>query len=81
MSNLMRRIDEVARTERARRVVSVSVWLGALSHMSAEHFMEHFARAAVGTIAQGARLAITVSDDTGNENAQDLVLQSVEVET
>jgi hydrogenase nickel incorporation protein HypA/HybF len=81
MKNLMRRIDEVAKAERARRIVSVSVWLGALSHMSAEHFTEHFEQAAVGTIAEGARLAITVSDDMRSENAQELLLQSVEVES
>ena len=80
MANLMRRIDEIARVERARRVVAASVWLGALSHMSAEHFTEHFERAAVGTFAEGARLTITVSDEPGHANAQDLMLESIEVE-
>ena len=52
----MRRIDEIAKAERARRIVGVSVRLGALSHMSAEHFCEHFERASDGTLAEGARL-------------------------
>ena len=81
MANLMDRIDAIARAENARRVVGVSVWLGALSHISEAHFIEHFERAAIGTIAEGALLDVTVSANTSHENAQDLVLDSVEVET
>ena len=81
MTNLMNRIEEIARAESARRVVGVTVWLGALSHMSEAHFIEHFERSAAGTIAEGAELEITVSDDSGHANAQDLVLERVEVET
>jgi hydrogenase nickel incorporation protein HypA/HybF len=81
MVSLMHRIDEIAKCEGARRIVSVSVWIGALSHMSAEHFAEHFERAATGTIAEGARLDVTVSDDPGHTNAQDLMLKSIAVES
>lgn len=81
MTNLMHRIEEIAQAENAQRVVGVSVWLGALSHMSKAHFIEHFEHAALGTIAEGAQLDITVSSDTGHANAQELLLQSVEVET
>jgi hydrogenase nickel incorporation protein HypA/HybF len=80
MANLMRRINEIAWAEGARRVVGVSVCLGALSHMSAEHFTEHFELAAAGTIAEGARLDIVVSTDPRHANAQDLMLEKIEVE-
>jgi hydrogenase nickel incorporation protein HypA/HybF len=80
MANLMRRIDEVACNERATRVTAVSVWLGALSHMSAEHFAEHFERTAAGTIAEGARLDVRLSDDIRHLNAQEILLEGVEVE-
>lgn len=80
MTNLIRRINEVAEAEGAQRVVGVSVWLGALSHMSAEHFTEHFERAAKGTIAEGARLDVTVSGDPRHANAQDLLLEKLAVE-
>lgn len=40
MANLMRRLDEAARAEHARRIVELFVWLGALSHISAEHLAE-----------------------------------------
>jgi hydrogenase nickel incorporation protein HypA/HybF len=80
MTGLMRRIDTVASAEHAARVTAVTVWIGALSHMSAEHFAEHFQHAAAGTIAEGARLNVTVSDDTGHASAQDILLESVEVD-
>jgi hydrogenase nickel incorporation protein HypA/HybF len=80
MTSLLGRIDAVAKGEQARRVTSVSVWIGALSHMSAEHFTGHFQHAAAGTMAEGARLNLTVSGDIGHANAQDILLESVEVE-
>ena len=50
MANLMDRIHEIAREEKAQRVVGVSVWLGALSHMSESHFIEHFEQAAAAPV-------------------------------
>lgn len=78
---MMSRIDQLAAAENARRVVGLKVWLGALSHMSESHFAEHFEEAAAGTIADGAELDITLSTDIHHPNAQDLVIESVEVET
>ena len=81
MTNLMRQICEVAAAEQASRVVGIKVWCGALSHMSPDHFAEHFAQAAAGTLAEGAALDVTVSDDLTDLRAQDIVLESVDVET
>lgn len=81
MTNLMRQIADIAKGEHARRVTRVSVWLGALSHFSTEHFGEHFEHASGGTLAEGARLNVTVSDDLRDADAQEVVLKSVEVET
>ena len=58
----------------------VSVWVGALSHMSAEHFREHFSHAAAGTIAEAADLSVQVSTELDDPNAQSLLLQSVEID-
>jgi hydrogenase nickel incorporation protein HypA/HybF len=80
MTGLMRKIDEAARAQSAKRVVEVSVWLGALSHMTRGHFAEHFEHASAGTIAEGARLDVTVSSDIADANAQDVLLKSLEVE-
>jgi hydrogenase nickel incorporation protein HypA/HybF len=80
MKALMRRIREVAEAQGAKRVLGVSVWLGALSHMSPEHFAEHFEDASAGTLAEGARLTATASDDLNHPHAQSILLESVEVE-
>lgn len=81
MRNLMRKIDELAKTEGAGKVTTVRVWLGALSHMSPEHFREHFDQASKQTIAEGAILDIETSTDIDDPNGQDLLLRSIEVET
>lgn len=80
MKDLMRHIDEVATAEGARRIVAVSVWVGALTDMSAGHFIEHFEHAAAGTRAAGARVDVTVSTDLHDARAQHVLLQGVEVE-
>lgn len=81
MRDLMSRIHHIAEAENAQRVTRVQIWLGALSHMSREHFLEHFHEAAGGGIAEGADLDITVSEDSGDPNAQSILLQGIEVET
>jgi len=80
MKDVMARIQKVAETESAARVTGISVWLGALSHTDAEYFAEHFEHAAAGTIAEGAALDVTVSDDPQHPNAQDILIEDVEVE-
>ncbi len=81
MRDLVRRIAAIARAEEARRVTVLRIWLGALSHFSAEHFAEHFARVSQGTIVEGARLDVTVSADPGHARAQDVLIESIEVES
>ena len=41
--DVVHRVEDLARSTGARRVTGAKVWLGALSHLSAEHFREHFA--------------------------------------
>lgn len=79
--SLIRKVGSLADAEDANKVMTVRVWLGALSHMSADHFREHFEEEAKGTVADGALLEIEVSTDIGDPNAQDLLLRSIEVET
>jgi hydrogenase nickel incorporation protein HypA/HybF len=80
MADLLRKIESVAGLQRANKVVCVTVRLGALSHMSPDHFRGHFAEAARGTIAEGARLQIEVLTDLADPQAQDVLLDSIEVE-
>lgn len=79
MSDLLNKIDGVAREQGAARVVGVTVWLGALSHISAAHFREHFAYGVRGTVADGAELSVETSSDTAHPQAQQILLRRIEV--
>lgn len=78
--DIVRRIDELARATNARRVTGAKIWLGALSHLSAEHFREHFAIEARDTLAAGAVLDIEVSGDPNDPHALNARLENVELE-
>ncbi len=78
--DLMRKIETIAREQNAPKVVGVKVRLGALSHISAEHFRVHFEEETKGTIADGARLEVELLTDENDSQAQDIMLDSVEVE-
>jgi hydrogenase nickel incorporation protein HypA/HybF len=80
IADLLNKIEAVAREQQARKVVAVTVRLGALTHLSPEHFQEHFAHASHGTLAEGARLDIQLLTDPADPQAQELLLESVEVE-
>jgi hydrogenase nickel incorporation protein HypA/HybF len=79
MANLLKKIDELAIEQHADRIVGVKVRLGALAHISPGHFREHFMEGTKGTKAEGARLDVEVSENTDDPNAQDILLQSIEV--
>ena len=80
MTDLMRHILKTAEAEGARAVTGVSVRLGALSHMTPEHFREHFEESAAGTIAAGAAVKATVSNDIHDAYATGVLLEGIEVE-
>ncbi len=81
LNNLLTKIEGLAKGNPDARVVGVKVRLGALAHISAAHFREHFEHASVGSVAQGARLHILQSDDESAADAQDIVLESIDLET
>ena len=76
LSDLLRKITSVAQEQNAEKVVSIQVKLGALCHLSADHFREHFSHTVCGTVAEGARLDIEVSTDQADPHAQEIVLES-----
>ncbi|MFM7199494.1 MAG: hydrogenase/urease maturation nickel metallochaperone HypA [Myxococcota bacterium] len=80
INDLFRKINTTAEQHRATRVRKVSVWLGALCHISPEHFREHFEHTAPETRAAGAQLELEVSDDLHHPNAQQLYLTSLELD-
>ncbi len=79
MDDLMRKILAVAEAEGGARVTRVTVWLGALSHFTPEHFAEHFEDASMGTLAEGAEVVAELDDDPADPRAQGVVLESVAV--
>ena len=79
MNGLMRQVEAITKQEGARKVTKVTVWCGALSHMTEAHFAEHFDQAAKGTLAEGALLDVTVSDDLTDDRAQDVLLEAIDV--
>ena len=79
MDDLMVKILAVADAEGGTRVTRISVWLGALSHFTPEHFREHFEDASRGTLAEGAAVETVLDDDPTDPRAQGVVLESVVV--
>lgn len=80
LKDLMAKVTALAQENDARRVAVVQIKLGALAHISAEHLREHFVAASIGTAAEGAVLEVEESNDTADPQAQDILLQSVELE-
>jgi hydrogenase nickel incorporation protein HypA/HybF len=80
IANLLRQIAAIMQPQGAGRVVGVTVKLGALCHISPEHFRAHFVYGARGTIAEGAHLTLVSEHDPDDPHAQDVVLDCLEVE-
>ncbi len=80
IKSLMRKVTGIAAEQGAKKIVSVRVVLGALCHLSPEHFTEHFVEAAAGTVAAGAELEVVFNPDPHDPHAQDILLDSVKVE-
>ncbi len=76
--DLMRKIDEVARANGLPRVQCVHLWIGALSHFTEASLREHWEFATLGTIAEGSRLEVAVSEDRFDPRAQGVVLVRVD---
>jgi hydrogenase nickel incorporation protein HypA/HybF len=77
---LVRTVEAIALAEGGRRVTGIRVQLGALSHFTPEHFREHFAVAAAGTLAEGAEIEAEPNTDPTDPAAQNVLLEAVEVE-
>jgi hydrogenase nickel incorporation protein HypA/HybF len=80
MHDLMQKVTDEARAEDAARVVRIRVRLGALSHLTEDHFREHFEEASRGTVAEGAAVEAELGIDPTEPHAQSVVLESIELE-
>jgi|GEM_PF-240091 len=89
MVDLFRKIDSISSDHKTldnggidnsqAKILAVSVKLGALCHITPEHFTEHFNAFSKGTVAEGATLKIIQLEDNNDPNAQDILLDSVEL--
>lgn len=79
VKDIIRKITSFAYEQHASRVTGVIVKLGALSHISPDHFREHFIHASLGTVAEGARLNIEVLTDVTDPQSREVLLESIEV--
>lgn len=80
MNDLLKKILKIAEEQNARKIIRVKVNLGALSHISKNHFLEHFKEGIKGTIIESAEIVVEVKTDIKDPSAQDIILESVEVE-
>ena len=78
LADLVREIESIAAAERATAVTAVRVRVGPMSHMTPEHFVEHFLDSTRNTIAEGARCDVE-SFDVHDPLAQSILLESVEL--
>jgi hydrogenase nickel incorporation protein HypA/HybF len=80
MADLFKKLDRLAAAQGGGRITKVRVKLGALAHISPDHFREHFDQASPGTPVASASLEVWQDDDTKADDAGDIVLESIDVE-
>jgi len=80
LKDIIEKIETIAQEYETDHILGVKVRLGALSQISAEHLKLHFDEAAKGTVAEGANLEIEQLTDKTDPYAQDIMLDSVEIE-
>ena len=79
INNLLAKIEQIAKENHSNKVSKVCVTLGALAHISEDHFREHFVEGTTGTLAEGAELVVTMNEDIHDPNAQEILLTSIDV--
>jgi hydrogenase nickel incorporation protein HypA/HybF len=80
VKDLIRKVDAMVVSQGGKRAKTVKVRIGALSHLSGEHLRGHFEAAAQQTHAAGANLEWEMVEDLSDPHAQDIMLESLEIE-
>ena len=76
---LINQIEKIANDNGGKKIKSVKIKIGALANITASHFTEHFVAETPGTIAEGAKLEVVQMTDIKDLNAQDILIESIEV--
>ena len=79
LDDLLKKIRQIALEQSPNQLSTVTVEIGALAHISAEHFREHFQQAVAGTELAPVELHVACNEDIHSPTAQDIVLKSVEL--
>ena len=79
MKDLLHKIEQIALENQPLQLQSVTVVLGALSHISAQHFREHFQQAVAGSELESVALEVEFDADIHSPTAQDILLKSVDL--
>ena len=77
VTDILSAIERAAVANDVERVDTARIEIGALSHVTPDGFTGHFALVSEGTVAEGTRLDITKSDDSGAPDARDVRLVSI----
>ncbi len=79
LNDLLKKIRQIAQEQHPASIQSVNIELGALAHISADHFREHFEQAVAGTELATVTLHVAVNNDIHAPTAQDILLRSVDL--
>ena len=79
IKDLIHKITTIAHEQQASKVLSVTIKLGALSHISPDHFREHFVHASRGTISEGSQLNIEFMTDVTDPQSQEVLIKNIEI--
>lgn len=80
VTDILAAMERVADANDARRIACARIEIGALSHITPEGFVGHFGLISQGSVADGADLDITRSNDRNSPDAFDVRLVSLVVE-
>jgi hydrogenase nickel incorporation protein HypA/HybF len=78
--DLRDRLEQLAATHGARRILEVTIWVGALSHVDATAVRARWPATVQGTRAEGSRLVVERSEDPADPRATGVVVRSVRVD-
>jgi hydrogenase nickel incorporation protein HypA/HybF len=77
VTDILSTVESVAEANNADHVEVIRIEIGALSHVTPDGFSGHFDLVSRGTVADGARLDITKSEDVDAPDALDVRLVSI----
>ena len=80
LKDILGKMESISNENNNAYIIKAVIKLGALSHISSSHFSEHFYEAVKGTVAENAKLDIIASKNISDPHAQDIILESVELE-